>query len=137
MKYAVGKEQAYADWKAKNDDPYGNACFVYAEHWAELLEQRISAAGAADWKSSAHGEQVMRDVIKEHAKEASREADKRPGMGITGFMYGMAVSILAQCWLYGEELRKWHNLATQLGDEGEKANATGGVLNPAIMTIGG
>jgi len=33
------------------------------------------------------------------------------------------------------ELRQWHNLKTQIKDEGEKANASGGVLNPALLTI--
>lgn len=37
---------------------------------------------------------------------------------------------------HGEELRRWHNLDTQIGDEGEKANKGKGVLNPAIMKIG-
>jgi len=32
-------------------------------------------------------------------------------------------------------LRKWHNIKTQIGNEGEKANASGGVLNPALLNI--
>jgi hypothetical protein len=35
-----------------------------------------------------------------------------------------------------EELRRWHNLRTQIGDEGEKANEDGGVLNPALLRVG-
>lgn len=42
-------------------------------------------------------------------------------------MYGMAVSILSQCWKYGEFLRKWHN--KEYGYEGD------GVVNPAVMTV--
>lgn len=42
-------------------------------------------------------------------------------------MYGCAVNILAQCWKYGEELRKWHN---------KEYNYNGnGVVNPAVLTI--
>lgn len=46
---------------------------------------------------------------------------------ITGFMYGMAVNILSQCWQYGEELRKWHN--KEYNYEGN------GVVNPTILTV--
>ncbi|MDA8315367.1 MAG: hypothetical protein M0010_09365 [Actinomycetota bacterium] len=48
---------------------------------------------------------------------------------------GAAVSVLASCWVHGEELRRWHNLDTQIGTEGEKANASGGVLNPALLIM--
>ena len=43
-------------------------------------------------------------------------------------MYGCAVSILSQCWKYGEELRKWHN--KEYNYDGD------GVVNPAVLTIG-
>ena len=63
-------------------------------------------------------------IIVENADRLSHEADTE---GITGFMYGCAVSILSQYWEYGEELRKWHN---------KEYNYDGkGVVNPAIMTI--
>lgn len=107
-----------------NTDPYGSAIFSYAKSWAELLEARIP--------ESATSEQVA-SVIASHAKEDSHKADTE---GITGFMYGAAVSILSRCWIYGEELRRWHNLDTQLDTEGEEANKSGGTLNPAIMNIG-
>jgi hypothetical protein len=51
-------------------------------------------------------------------------------------MYGCAVSILAKCWQHGDQLRRWHNLKTQIRDEGERANESGGVLNPALLNIG-
>jgi hypothetical protein len=47
-----------------------------------------------------------------------------------------AVLILSLCWKYGEKLRRWHNLDTQIGNEGEKANKSGGVLNPAMLSVG-
>ena len=71
-------------------------------------------------------------TLRDAAESASYEADID---GITGFMYGAAVSILSQCWKHGEELRRWHNLSTQIKDEGEKANDSGGVLNPAVLSI--
>lgn len=106
----------WADGLAKNDDPYGNAVYRYASEWATRMEAAI-AAGA---------------TVSDCAKQTSRDADDE---GITGFMYGCAVSLLAQCWAHGEELRRWHNIDTQIGTEGEQANAKGGVLNPALLNI--
>jgi len=119
MKITKGKEKEYADWKAKNDDPYGGTCFLYAEAWAGFMEEALAQGKKLD------------DV----AKDLSHKADK--DFGITGFMYGMAVQILAHCWEHGEELRRWHNLDCQIKDEGEKANEKGTVLNPAVLCIGG
>ena len=70
--------------------------------------------------------------LEDIAKESEREADTE---GITGFMYGAAVSTLTSVWEHGEKLRLWHNIGTQIHDEGEKANADGKVLNPAILNI--
>lgn len=101
----------------KNRDPYGHGVFVYAEQWARLMQ--------VDMGNGAN--------LVDIADRTSSEADTE---GITGFMYGCAVGALAKCWQHGEELRRWHNLKTQIGDEGERANASGGVLNPALLNIG-
>ena len=111
-------ESAWAQAKANNTDSYGACVMLFAEHWADLME-RDMATGTP---------------LAECAKATSHEADEK--FGITGFMYGCAVSTLAHVWEHGEELRCWHNLDTQIRDEGEKANATGGVLNPALLVIG-
>ena len=109
MKIIEGKEADYQSWKDKNSDPYGGACFTYAEQWADLMEAEIDKGA------------VLIDI----AERTEREADTD---GITGFMYGMAVNILSLCWIHGEELRQWHN---------KKYNHEGkGVVNPAILTIG-
>lgn len=87
--------------------------FTYAERWAEMLENQIESST----------DDVM-NVIVDNADRLSHEADTE---GITGFMYGCAVSILSQCWKYGEYLRRWHNKEyNYVGD---------GVVNPAIITI--
>lgn len=99
-----------------NKDDYGGAVMTYAERWARLMEARMTK-----------GERIA-DI----ADECSHLADMD---GITGFMYGCAVSILSKVWIHGEALRLWHNLKTQLHDEGAKANETGGVLNPALLTL--
>ena len=96
----------------KNSDPYGRACFTYAERWAGLLEKKIA--------ESADPEKAIVDNAEKLSYEANAE-------GITGFMYGAAVSILSQCWLYGEYLRKWHNKEYYYDGDG--------VVNPAIITI--
>lgn len=98
-------------------DGYGRCCVDYARDWANLMEEAI-----------AKGEK-LEDV----AEELSHKADEPHG--ITGYMYGAAVSMLSRAWVHGEQLRCWHNLKTQFHDEGEKANETGGVLNPALLTI--
>lgn len=109
-----------ASWKQfveANTDPYGAAAIKYAEHWARLMQYEF-----------AQGKKIA-----DCAESTSHDADAD---GITGFMYGCAVSMLAKCWKHGEALRLWHNLKTQIHGEGEKANESGGVLNPALMSIG-
>ena len=101
-------EKVYLDWKEKNSDPYGSATFRYAERWANEMENAMD-----------NGKE-----LKDIAKQISNDADTE---GITGFMYGMAVSILSQCWEHGDDLRKWHN--------GEYDYTGDGVVNPAIITI--
>ncbi len=104
--------------KAQKDQQYGLAIFTYAEYWARLMQKEM-------------GEGCK---LKSIADECSSDANIP--CGITGFMYGCAVSVLAQCWKHGEELRVWHNKKYQLGDEGEQANKNGGVLNPALLSFG-
>ena len=103
---------------AQKGDGYGLAVYSFAEAWARLMQARMSEGAK------------LEDV----AEECCSLADK--AYGITGFMYGCAVSTLAHCWVHGEDLRRWHNLTTQIGREGEKANDSGGVLNPAVLSIG-
>jgi hypothetical protein len=107
----------WAKFVAANDDGYGSGVVRYAEAWARLMQARM-ARGAE---------------LEAVASEASHDADTE---GITGFMYGCAVGMLARCWRHGERLRRWHNLDTQIGAEGEKANESGGVLNPALLNVG-
>ena len=78
-----------------------------------MMEEKIEASEDDEMK-----------VIVDNAKQLSYEADKE---GITGFMYGAAVSILSQCWEYGECLRKWHNKEYEYDGDG--------VVNPAVMTV--
>ncbi len=101
-----------------NQDSYGSGVIRFAARWAHLMEQRM-----------AKGETLLDQIAEPTAREADTE-------GITGFMYGCAVEILSHVWVHGEQLRRWSNLKTQIGGEGERANADGGVLNPALLVVG-
>ncbi len=111
-------EAAWQVWVDKNPDPYGRACVTYAERWADLMEAAMATG----------------TPLETCADPTSHAADVE---GITGFMYGAAVQMLAQCWAHGEALRQWHNTKTQLRSEGDEANKTpGAVLNPAVLHLG-
>jgi len=115
-KMTLRDEEGWKKSVAANTDGYGCGVISFAERWARLMEGRM-----------ANG-----DTLEACADEDSSLADNE---GITGFMYGAAVSILSQVWIHGEQLRRWHNLKTQIGHEGEKANESGSVLNPAFLSV--
>lgn len=114
--FTVPDQGKWDQYIRANGDPYGRACITYAARWANLMEKAISEG------------HKLEDV----AKKASHDADEE---GITGFMYGCTVTMLAQVWVHGEQLRRWHNLDVQFGGEGAKANESGGVLNPALLEL--
>lgn len=108
---------AWNESVANNTDPYGKGVMDFSERWADLMEQALAEGS----------------TVADVAEVTSHTADTE---GITGFMYGCAVQILSHVWEHGEELRRWHNLDTQIHDEGEKANAKpGAVLNPALLNV--
>src|SRR5688500_5033018 len=102
-------ENRWNEYVKANSDPYGGECVAYAKRWAELMEKEIDSGAK----------------LKDIASETSHTADTE---GITGFMYGAAVSMLFESWKYGESLRQWHNAKYS------KAPVTG-VINPAVLTI--
>jgi len=116
MTIRKGKKREYNKGLKNNQDPYGLAVFEYAERWADMME-----AGIKD-----NQDLTVSEFIDIYADRLSHDADTE---GITGFMYGCAVSILSQAWIYGEELRIWHN--KQYGVENSD-----GVVNPACLVIG-
>lgn len=113
----IVNQSEYDAWKAKQSDAYGARIFSYAEDWAKLMEAHMADGVALETCADADSHIADTD-------------------GITGFMYGAAVQVLAKSWIHGEQLRRWHNLKTQIKDEGEKANDAGTVLNPAILNVG-
>jgi len=85
MTIVDGKEQAYKDWYNNNrDGGYGEAVFKFAEKWADLMEERINKGVS------------LADIVENMESKANN------GIGITGFQYVCAVSILSQCWVHGE-----------------------------------
>lgn len=113
----LSDEAGWQKSKDVNKDGYGGAVMTYSERWARLMQVEM-----------AEGKK-LEDVADAMSSEADLE-------GTTGSQYGCAVSQLAACWKYGDQLRRWHNVKTQIGNEGEKANESGGVLNPALLLIG-
>jgi len=113
MLFISDKGKAYYDEALRiNTDSYGARCVSYANDWARLMQSQITTADN------------IQDKVAEIAEATSRVADYD---GITGFMYGAAVNILAKSWIYGEELRKWHNK--------EYKYEGAGVVNPAVLNI--
>ncbi len=110
-------KEGYDKWKDnQKGEGYGLACFSYAEGWAKLMQKEFA-------DRNIENPDVASMIA--HAENCSKGMDF---MGITGFMYGAAVSILANHWKHGEALRKWHN--KKWGVENSE-----GVVNPAIFTI--
>jgi hypothetical protein len=113
----LANKAGWDEFVANNQDGYGKGVIDFAERWAKLMQVELAAG------------KKLSDI----ADTTSHEADNE---GITGFMYGAAVSTLSQTWKHGEQLRRWHNKETQLGNEGDIANEKGGVLNPAVLRLG-
>ena len=74
----LADEAGWQKFKIANSDGYGGAVVTYSERWARLMQVEM-----------ANGKN-LEDV----ADATSQEADLE---GITGFMYGCAVSTLAAC----------------------------------------
>jgi hypothetical protein len=108
-KMKINNVKDYQKTKDVNSkDSYSKGILDYLERWADLMESRM----------------ILGENVQDIADETSHTADTD---GITGFMYNMAVKILAQYWVYGEELRVWHN--KEYDYEGK------GIVNSAILTM--
>lgn len=104
----VTNEALWEDYKSKNQDFYGHGTIAFAERWARLMQAEIVAG------------KKLEDVTSVTERDADID-------GITGFMYGFAVHILADCWKYGDQLRKWHNQKYGLSEDIE------GTVNPSLL----
>ncbi len=104
-------------YKNQGDSNYGKDIFEFATLWMETMEYLMS-------------EGYDLDEILFLAEETGYY------LGISGFMYGCSAEVISHCWIHGEEFRKLYNLDKQIHNEGEEANKTGKVLNPAMIEIG-
>ena len=110
----IVKQEEWDECVKNNEDPYGKACVDVARRVMELLDEQ--------------------DEFDPH-KIICQADDELDVGGITGFMAGAVASMVGQCHSRGDEFRRAWNLDTAIGDEGEKANESGGTLNPALLTI--
>ncbi len=101
-----------------NTDPYGGACVAVAREAMRMLDEGFELKGHDD----------THKLICD-ADDASKAG------GITGFMAGAAASMISSYHSRGEEFRKLWNTRHQINDEGDKANESGSVLNPALLSI--
>jgi hypothetical protein len=86
MKIIESKQAEYKEYVAKNSgDGYSKGVVDYAERWADLMEKALETWRGGNELSPAS---VMRFLV-DNADKLSHEADTD---GITGFMYGCAVS---------------------------------------------
>jgi hypothetical protein len=89
----------------------------YAMAWAVAMQQAM------------RGGNKIADV----AEKLSQEVDYQ---GMSGGSSVWVVSFLVNFWRYGEALRRWHNLNTLPGIQGEQANKIkGAVINLTIISI--
>jgi len=109
MKIKKGLKKEWDKSKARNRDPYGNAVVIVTEKVGEALDKGLSPEKAE--------------------KKGIKDSD------ITGFQAGCVAQWISRFHPRGEEFRKWWNLRHQIQNEGEEANKSGAVLNPAILNI--
>ena len=96
------------------DDAYNKCCIDVARKVMEILDE------GKEFKPH--------DIIC--------KADHEIGVAsITGFMAGCVAQMVSECHERGEEFRKQWNKDNQIKDEGDRANNSGGVINPAVISI--
>lgn len=107
ISFVEGGKNIWKSYLKKNPNGYGKGILKFSKLWAFYMEQ-----------------QMENELTKEIVDSACKKADVE---GITGFMYGAAVSTLSTVWKYGEQLRVLHNKDYNIETEG--------VVNSAVLTI--
>ena len=120
----ITNNELWNSYKQKNTDPYGGACIKVANEVMKLL----------DADNTPLHEGYHPDPHTPHGLICLADENTKAG-GITGFMAGAVASMVSQCHSRGEEFRRIWNRERQIGNEGDEANESGGVLNPALLTI--
>lgn len=73
------------EWKSNQKDFYSKGVVLYAERWAEIMENQLK----------------LGIPVKESQNEASNKADVD---GITGYMHSFALQALIKWWKFGNQL---------------------------------
>lgn len=84
-KLILKDEEGWAKSVAANQDGYGKAVIDYAEGWAKLMQIELATGNSLDICYNSVQEQL-------------------DFMGISGFQYSAAASLLIHTWIHGEEL---------------------------------
>jgi hypothetical protein len=113
----ISDQVSWDKWVAANTDAYGGACINVAREAMRLLDERP-------------------EPITDTHKLICDADDAAKTGGITGFMAGCVAQMIAKCHSRGEEFRRAWNGENQLGDEGDRANDKGTILNPAVLCVG-
>ncbi len=104
-----GLESSWEESVMKNQDGYGHG----------VVDATVAVCKALDeGKSPAEAEKACH------------------GLGITGFMAGCMASWVSHYHPRGDEFRRHWNKEVQIDTEGDRANESGGVLNPAVLSTG-
>ncbi len=117
----ITKVDDWNKWVENNKDPYGGCCIKVAEEVMRLLD--------ADPNPIADTHALICQADK------NRQAKDAEDGGITGFMAGCVAQMVSHCHSRGDEFRRLWNKDNQIGTEGDRANESGGVLNPALLNI--
>lgn len=124
IKYKNDKQrEVWLSLMEKNTDPYGNAVCLYALRYGSLMERAITKLG---W------------TLEEAAEKYLHLAHKGIGGGLSGAQANYAIKMLAQCWVHGDQFRRWWNNRSLDPEDAEKANATdNGIAQTHLLSIGG
>lgn len=110
----ISGEEVYNDYVEKNSgDFYGAGILKFVQNWANHMENEVEKNNGI----------LTKDIMSKSGTVADTD-------GIAGFMYGLAVQMLTQVWIYGKQLQLIHN-----GVYDFTANDDVSVVNPAIMNI--
>jgi len=113
----LSDQEGWQKCQDNNQDGYGGACVAVAYHAMKVLDD-------PEYK------------ITDPHKLICDADNKAETGGITGYMAGAAASMISGCHKRGDEFRRIWNGDVAIGDEGDKANESGGILNPALLNIG-
>ncbi len=111
----IVNQAAWQKYVEANKDDYGKCCVDVARQVMVILDEESG-------KFNCH-------------KVICRADNDINAGGITGFMVSCVAAIVSEAHSRGEEFRLKWNIDMQIHDEGEKANASGGTLNPALLSI--